>query len=176
MVNYLSGSNIYKQGEDIKIKDDSHYPDWIWTAKIDGPPTIEDYTPEDEEYWECIHHVNFVRKYKLERSKPKDVMVVGRLEKERIEYKERLKFRALASYTADPGWDPEAWQHESKVDRKLWLRPQDSLREEEVYPDVLAKEEYHKIQDVYRPDVVSHTRRSYHLRRKGRFQTPGIIY
>lgn len=176
LVTHLSGSNIYKVGEDIKIKDDSHYPDWIWTAKIDGPPALEDFTPDDEEYWEWIEHTNKARKYRLMRSKPKDVMVVGKLEKENIEYKERLKFRALATYNAEPGWDPELWEHNSQADIKLWLRPQDSMREEPLYPDKLAQEEYHKIQDIYRPDVVTHTKRSRHKRRHGRFEQDGIIY
>ena len=36
IVSYVSGSNIFKTGEDIKIKDDSEYPDWIWTVRLEG--------------------------------------------------------------------------------------------------------------------------------------------
>src|SRR5437870_7474620 len=31
LVNYVCGSNFYTTGEDIKLKPDSEYPDWIWT-------------------------------------------------------------------------------------------------------------------------------------------------
>ena len=27
---YVSGSNILKDGEDVRLKDDSEYPDWLW--------------------------------------------------------------------------------------------------------------------------------------------------
>lgn len=33
LVNYVSGSNIYKEGEDIKLQDDNEYPEWIWNLR-----------------------------------------------------------------------------------------------------------------------------------------------
>lgn len=31
LVEYCCGSNIYKEGEDVKLKPESEYPDWLWT-------------------------------------------------------------------------------------------------------------------------------------------------
>lgn len=34
LVNYVCGSNILKEGgEDVKIKPDSEYPEWLWTLR-----------------------------------------------------------------------------------------------------------------------------------------------
>ncbi|TMW44288.1 hypothetical protein DOY81_010635 [Sarcophaga bullata] len=35
LVNYVCGSNVMKKGEDIKLKPDSEYPDWLWTLNVD---------------------------------------------------------------------------------------------------------------------------------------------
>lgn len=32
LVNYVCGSNIMQTGEDIKLKPDSEYPDWLWNV------------------------------------------------------------------------------------------------------------------------------------------------
>lgn len=34
LVNFVCGSNILKQGEDVKLKPDNEYPDWLWTLRI----------------------------------------------------------------------------------------------------------------------------------------------
>lgn len=34
LVNYVCGSNILKEGgEDVKIGEDSEYPEWLWTLR-----------------------------------------------------------------------------------------------------------------------------------------------
>jgi large subunit ribosomal protein L54 len=33
LVNYVCGSNLLKGGEDIKLKADNEYPDWLWTLR-----------------------------------------------------------------------------------------------------------------------------------------------
>lgn len=33
LVNYVCGSNLLKEGEDIKLKPDDEYPDWLWTLR-----------------------------------------------------------------------------------------------------------------------------------------------
>lgn len=38
LVNYVCGSNIMKEGENIKLQPDSEYPEWLWdlnTGKSD---------------------------------------------------------------------------------------------------------------------------------------------
>lgn len=33
LVNYCCGSNIYKEGEDVKLKPESEYPEWLWSIR-----------------------------------------------------------------------------------------------------------------------------------------------
>ena len=34
LVNYVCGSNIMKEGENIKLQPDSEYPEWLWDLNI----------------------------------------------------------------------------------------------------------------------------------------------
>lgn len=34
LVNYVCGSNILKQGQDVQLKPDSEYPDWLWSLRL----------------------------------------------------------------------------------------------------------------------------------------------
>jgi hypothetical protein len=33
LVSYVCGSNLFKEGDDIKLKPDEEYPDWLWTLR-----------------------------------------------------------------------------------------------------------------------------------------------
>ncbi|GFG30332.1 hypothetical protein Cfor_01569 [Coptotermes formosanus] len=40
LVNYVCGSNLLKEGEDVRLKPDDEYPDWLWTLRTgekEGP-------------------------------------------------------------------------------------------------------------------------------------------
>lgn len=34
LVNYVCGSNILKQGQDMKLAADSEYPEWLWNLRL----------------------------------------------------------------------------------------------------------------------------------------------
>ncbi|XP_065216992.1 large ribosomal subunit protein mL54 [Planococcus citri] len=51
LVNYCCGSNIYKEGEDIQLKPESEYPDWLWNIRTGPAPKLEDLDPNSKEYW-----------------------------------------------------------------------------------------------------------------------------
>jgi len=34
LVTQVAGSCIYKKGEDVKLKPDSEYPDWLWDLRV----------------------------------------------------------------------------------------------------------------------------------------------
>lgn len=34
LVNYVCGSNILKQGQDVKLSSDSEYPEWLWNLRL----------------------------------------------------------------------------------------------------------------------------------------------
>ncbi|KAF4527644.1 hypothetical protein B566_EDAN010868 [Ephemera danica] len=54
LVNYVCGSNIMKEGEDIKLKPDSEYPEWLWTLRTGKLPPIEEMDPNTKEYWKRV--------------------------------------------------------------------------------------------------------------------------
>ncbi|KAG7200055.1 hypothetical protein KM043_000504 [Ampulex compressa] len=57
---YVCGSNICKDGEDVKLKPDSEYPEWLWSIRTEKR-RLEDLDPDTKEYW------RFVRKEALRR-------------------------------------------------------------------------------------------------------------
>ncbi|XP_063982371.1 large ribosomal subunit protein mL54 [Diachasmimorpha longicaudata] len=57
LVNYVCGSNIYKEGEDVKLKPESEYPDWLWTIWTDNPPKLEELDPNTKAYWRRLRTI-----------------------------------------------------------------------------------------------------------------------
>lgn len=54
LVNYVCGLNYRIDGEqeDVKIREDSEYPDWLWTISVKRPlPPLEEQDPNTKEYW-----------------------------------------------------------------------------------------------------------------------------
>ncbi|CAK9808293.1 39S ribosomal protein L54, mitochondrial [Anthophora plagiata] len=60
LLTYVCGSNIYKEGEDVKLKSDSEYPEWIWDIKTE-PPKLEDLDPNTKKYWKYIRKRALIR-------------------------------------------------------------------------------------------------------------------
>lgn len=52
LVSFVCGSNILKEGgEDVKIKPDSEYPEWLWNIRIGPPPKLEELDKNTKAYW-----------------------------------------------------------------------------------------------------------------------------
>jgi large subunit ribosomal protein L54 len=52
LVSYCCGLNIYKTGgEEVKLKDDSEYPEWLWKLNCNGAPPLEEMDPNTLQYW-----------------------------------------------------------------------------------------------------------------------------
>ncbi|CAH2057956.1 unnamed protein product, partial [Iphiclides podalirius] len=47
------------------LKDDSEYPDWLWTLNTSGPPKIEDLDPSTKEYWLRVRAAGMKRNNRL---------------------------------------------------------------------------------------------------------------
>lgn len=138
---------LIQEGEDVKIKDDSEYPDWIWELKIDSRPTAEDFDPNSKEYWQFLETRQLIRRLRLLKSLPRDKMVVSERLKMNEKHLNRLKMRLLIDEDGpDAGWNPKDIIEE-KVDPRIYLRPE--VSEEEVYldqvklPPMLDKENFH---------------------------------
>ena len=66
----LCGGNIYKEGEDPVLKDDSEYPEWLWTLKTDWTPIpLEAYSEDDPRYWQKLKKMNIKRNIALKKHK-----------------------------------------------------------------------------------------------------------
>ncbi|XP_054724444.1 39S ribosomal protein L54, mitochondrial-like [Uloborus diversus] len=113
LVNYCCGSNIYKEGEDAKLKDDSEYPDWLWTLRLGPPPPLHEYDPNTKEYWERYFFLQRIRKKRLQRAKIKTKLFVN--QENRLFKLRQLRFRALAhhydaGYDVPPKFDKAGWR------------------------------------------------------------------
>ncbi|XP_042203347.1 39S ribosomal protein L54, mitochondrial-like [Homarus americanus] len=55
LVNNVCGSHPVKENrEDIILKDDSEYPEWLWTLRTGKPPPMNELDPNSKEYWKRI--------------------------------------------------------------------------------------------------------------------------
>nr|XP_012227662.1 PREDICTED: 39S ribosomal protein L54, mitochondrial isoform X2 [Linepithema humile] len=64
LVTYVCGTNINKEGEDIKIKEDSEYPSWLWTIRTGPAPTLEELDPDTKQYWRKLRLLGLRRNNK----------------------------------------------------------------------------------------------------------------
>jgi len=65
IVNYCCGANYFKEGEEIKLKEDSEYPEWIWSLRLNYPPPIHELDPNTKEYYERLAIVGQQREWRL---------------------------------------------------------------------------------------------------------------
>lgn len=69
LVTYCSGSNYFKEGEDIKLGPDEDYPDWLWELNIGPPPKLEELSPETPQYWRRLRKMHMKRNNRLAKMK-----------------------------------------------------------------------------------------------------------
>ncbi|XP_031641092.1 39S ribosomal protein L54, mitochondrial [Contarinia nasturtii] len=69
LVNYVCGSNIYVDGEDIKLKPESEYPDWLWEIHTGPPKKLEELDPNSKEYWRRVRKIGLRQNNRLEKTK-----------------------------------------------------------------------------------------------------------
>ncbi|XP_023305075.2 39S ribosomal protein L54, mitochondrial [Lucilia cuprina] len=69
LVNYVCGSNILKTGEDIKLKPDSEYPDWLWTLNVDRIVPLEEMDQNTKQYWRRLRKMALRRNNQLAKLK-----------------------------------------------------------------------------------------------------------
>ncbi|XP_011196639.1 39S ribosomal protein L54, mitochondrial [Zeugodacus cucurbitae] len=69
LVNYVCGSNILKAGQDIKLKPDSEYPDWLWSINVERIIPVEEMDPETKQYWRRLRKQGLRRNNQLSKLK-----------------------------------------------------------------------------------------------------------
>ena len=68
LVSRLCGGNIYKEGEDPVLKEDSEYPEWLWTLRLERDPIpLEAYSQDDPKYWKKLKKLNIERNNHLRK-------------------------------------------------------------------------------------------------------------
>ncbi|XP_077463480.1 large ribosomal subunit protein mL54 [Stigmatopora argus] len=69
LTSYAVGANIFKQGEDPKLKPDEEYPEWLYNLNLDGPYKLHELEEESLEYWKRLRKENIWRHNKLQKGK-----------------------------------------------------------------------------------------------------------
>ncbi|KAM8712427.1 hypothetical protein ACLKA7_012872 [Drosophila subpalustris] len=65
LVNYVCGSNYMKTGEDVKIKPDAEYPDWLWTLNTERIIPLDELDPNTKQYWRRLRKMALRRNNQL---------------------------------------------------------------------------------------------------------------
>ncbi|XP_078034959.1 mitochondrial ribosomal protein L54 [Augochlora pura] len=62
LLSHVCGTNLLKEGgEDVKIKPDSEYPDWLWNIRTE-PARFEDLDKNTKQYWKYLRREYIKRK------------------------------------------------------------------------------------------------------------------
>lgn len=62
LLSRVCGTNIYNEGEDVPIKPDSEYPEWLWNIRTGPPPALEDMDPNTVQYWKRVRKLALIMK------------------------------------------------------------------------------------------------------------------
>ncbi|XP_040178202.1 39S ribosomal protein L54, mitochondrial [Rana temporaria] len=63
------GLNIYKSGSDVQLKDDSHYPEWLFQLNLGPPKPLEELSPDTPQYWKRLRKLHMWRNNRLAKVK-----------------------------------------------------------------------------------------------------------
>ncbi|AWP11057.1 putative 39S ribosomal protein L54 mitochondrial-like [Scophthalmus maximus] len=63
------GANIYKQGDDPKLKPPEEYPEWLFKLNLGEPKKLHELEPDTWEYWKRLRKENIWRSNRLHKGK-----------------------------------------------------------------------------------------------------------
>ena len=69
LVSHCSGSNYFKEGQDIKLGPDEDYPDWLWDLHIGPPLKLEEMSQDSPQYWRKLREMHMKRNNRLAKVK-----------------------------------------------------------------------------------------------------------
>ncbi|XP_028300891.1 large ribosomal subunit protein mL54 [Gouania willdenowi] len=69
LTSYAVGANIYKQGEDPKLKPFEEYPEWLFNLNLGEPKKLSELEPDSWEYWKRLRKENIWRHNRLHKGK-----------------------------------------------------------------------------------------------------------
>ena len=71
LVNFVCGANyMIEGGEEVPIKPDSEYPDWLFTMNVTRPgPPLEELDPDTIEYWLKVKHMETLKRNRIHKKR-----------------------------------------------------------------------------------------------------------
>ncbi|XP_071531815.1 large ribosomal subunit protein mL54 [Panulirus ornatus] len=70
LVNFVCGSHPVKEDrEDITIKDDPEYPEWLWTLRTEKLPPLSEMDPNTKQYWRRLRTMAMKQKNLIKKVK-----------------------------------------------------------------------------------------------------------
>ncbi|KAH8358221.1 hypothetical protein KR084_008380 [Drosophila pseudotakahashii] len=69
LVSYVCGSNYLKAGEDVKIKPDAEYPEWLWSLNTERIIPLDELDPNSKQYWRRLRKLALRRNNQLSKLK-----------------------------------------------------------------------------------------------------------
>ncbi|XP_072261214.1 large ribosomal subunit protein mL54 [Pyxicephalus adspersus] len=69
LATHAMGLNIYKAGSDVKLKDDSQYPEWLFQLDLSPPKPLEERSPDTPQYWKLLRKLHMWRNNRLAKVK-----------------------------------------------------------------------------------------------------------
>ncbi|KAK2489290.1 hypothetical protein MC885_007000 [Smutsia gigantea] len=68
LTTHAMGVNIYKEGQDVVLKPDTEYPEWLFQMNVGAPKKLEELDPETREYWRLLRKQNIWRHNRLSKN------------------------------------------------------------------------------------------------------------
>ncbi|EPQ03096.1 39S ribosomal protein L54, mitochondrial [Myotis brandtii] len=69
LTTHAMGVNIYKEGQDVVLKPDAEYPEWLFQVNVGPPKKLEELDPESWEYWRLLRKHNIWRHNRLSKNR-----------------------------------------------------------------------------------------------------------
>nr|XP_019599486.1 PREDICTED: 39S ribosomal protein L54, mitochondrial [Rhinolophus sinicus] len=69
LTTHAMGVNIYKEGQDVVLKPDAEYPEWLFQMNVGPPKKLEELDPETREYWRLLRKHNIWRHNRLSKNR-----------------------------------------------------------------------------------------------------------
>ncbi|XP_054278777.1 39S ribosomal protein L54, mitochondrial-like [Macrosteles quadrilineatus] len=70
LVKYLCGSNIQAEGgQEIELKPDNEYPEWLWKLHIGKNKSLEELDPNTLDYWQKVRSLAIRRNHRLSKQR-----------------------------------------------------------------------------------------------------------